>query len=1191
MKRETRNLIHEKGGRIREVEYLPIKSDGQDGDARIYNEDLYIKTKGNWVKIMSGDKIINQEITRNIDVIVSEGVLQHTSLSGVTANQHHQQVHTIDGSDHTGTLTVAKGGTGVTSKTGTGSVVLSDSPTFTGTVGGGALSLSGNITMTDDTSIGIADDAERIEFDGAGDISFLGCNVGIGTNSPLNVLSVTNNNVSSIGLELRTDDSTLNNQDFSTARIYAEHTTSSYNGAILKLQTATDSNTWKDGLTVKDGNVGIGHNAPDAPLHVFQSTQLGDTTNDVHLLSNFESEDSNNVKHREWARRDASGSDWFTWRLHDAISVDASYATPGTNTRVWWERDPYDNIQQWGHGANTYLTINAGNVGIGTTAPNFDLEVSSATGGQISLHRQDADVDAGDVIGQLIFSGSGGESTATDSLTGAVITAKVATGDDWDADNENKPTQLEFYTQDGSDDSTLGTPRMTIDKSGNVGIGEPLPDTTLEVLSGTTNQLKLSFADGTDTTFGTDTNGYLTITPSGSKILIADNDSIGSSSYASGFAGNGWIVSDGTTVDATFDNLAIRGTLSVYELLIQQIRATNGNVLITSSAKVESVSGLSTSDDDGTITFEPAIANTCPFVAGDIILSQQVNPGALVAVGSASSGVTGLIKKMVYRVASVSNNIATVTNISGGSETAFDNTAIPVAGDEFVRIGNYDDSTYASRQSVMYLTSDDTNAPFIDMKGDLNSYADWTNENSTKLRLGRLDGLTAGGTNEYGLWAGPSTTNYIKAGSGGVFLKGSEATYLKATANTLEFFDTNKKMEVTGGNITMYADNGSTVMSQWDNVTLCLGGSTSATDDCIVMSNNSGVKVYDNSTDFVHVSSTGVAVHTGDASNASAVFGATTYIGLQASEHIKLTGSSMEMKDGSDVMMSLAAGNISMDGQIIITSIGTNNVVIGDSNCNDIGTSNVIIGIGAGAALLSGGTNNIFIGTGAGAAVTTGDKNILLGTDCGNTLTTGGNNVLIGYDNDMANADDLEGVALGNDNEVGDFGIALGFDNDVTAGGGYAFAIGQDLTVSTGSIWIGNGGTGYSKNQWATGATWSHSSDRRIKKNITREGIGLDFINDLYPSQFEYKPQNEYPESFSCYKEGKDTPVAEGTFYGLIAQEVKESIDKYNADYCKVWDDDDPDGIEFLGEGHLIIPLIKAVQELSAKVTALEAQI
>ena len=44
--------------------------------------------------------------------------------------------------------------------------------------------MSGNIVMNDDTSIGISDSDERIEFDGQGDICFLGCNVGIGTSAP-----------------------------------------------------------------------------------------------------------------------------------------------------------------------------------------------------------------------------------------------------------------------------------------------------------------------------------------------------------------------------------------------------------------------------------------------------------------------------------------------------------------------------------------------------------------------------------------------------------------------------------------------------------------------------------------------------------------------------------------------------------------------------------------------------------------------------------------------------------------------------------------------------------------------------------------------------------------------------------------------------------------------------------------------
>lgn len=54
--------------------------------------------------------------------------------------------------DISGNLSVAKGGTGATAKTGTGSNVLSISPTFTGTIGATSLTLSGNLTVSGTTT-------------------------------------------------------------------------------------------------------------------------------------------------------------------------------------------------------------------------------------------------------------------------------------------------------------------------------------------------------------------------------------------------------------------------------------------------------------------------------------------------------------------------------------------------------------------------------------------------------------------------------------------------------------------------------------------------------------------------------------------------------------------------------------------------------------------------------------------------------------------------------------------------------------------------------------------------------------------------------------------------------------------------------------------------------------------------------
>ena len=53
----------------------------------------------------------------------------------------------------TGTLPVANGGTGVTTSTGTGSTVLSASPTFTGTVGAAAITTTGNVIVGGDLTV------------------------------------------------------------------------------------------------------------------------------------------------------------------------------------------------------------------------------------------------------------------------------------------------------------------------------------------------------------------------------------------------------------------------------------------------------------------------------------------------------------------------------------------------------------------------------------------------------------------------------------------------------------------------------------------------------------------------------------------------------------------------------------------------------------------------------------------------------------------------------------------------------------------------------------------------------------------------------------------------------------------------------------------------------------------------------
>ena len=151
-------------------------------------------------------------------------------------------------------------------------------------------------------------------------------------------------------------------------------------------------------LTINKGNMGLGTTNPTAKLHVsggiiknYESTALGSPTSSNLLLNEIGARagiDGNSFYKRLWLYRDSeSNFGWSTVRLHDGISIDGSYETPQTNTRSWWERDPYDNIQSWGDGANTYLTINKGNVGIGIISPTNKLDVNG------TIHSKEVKVD------------------------------------------------------------------------------------------------------------------------------------------------------------------------------------------------------------------------------------------------------------------------------------------------------------------------------------------------------------------------------------------------------------------------------------------------------------------------------------------------------------------------------------------------------------------------------------------------------------------------------------------------------------------------------------------------------------------------------------------------------------------------------------------------------------------------------
>jgi len=212
--------------------------------------------------------------------------------------------------------------------------------------------------------------------------------------------------------------------------------------------------------------------------------------------------------------------------------------------------------------------------------------------------------------------------------------------------------------------------------------------------------------------------------------------------FTSGWAGTGWRLDYGVTNTNTatleIDDLWVRGTMSVYELLINQIRATNGSLFVTSSARVEEV--VSAGEPE-VIRFEDITGHgVTPFAVDDIIMCQRVSLDSQTVV-----------KRIVREVVTLSGLQASVQATAGGPS----DTGDIEEGDDYVRIGNL--GTYPERQGTIYLTADDSNAPYIDVLDDVASWADWQDIEKNKARIGNLVGVSTspfGQLSGYGIYSG-----------------------------------------------------------------------------------------------------------------------------------------------------------------------------------------------------------------------------------------------------------------------------------------------------------------------------------------------------------------------------------------------------------------------------------------------------
>ncbi|RGV29287.1 hypothetical protein [Odoribacter splanchnicus] len=193
---------------------------------------------------------------------------------------------------------------------------------------------------------------------------------------------------------------------------------------------------------------------------------------------------------------------------------------------------------------------------------------------------------------------------------------------------------------------------------------------------------------------------------------LVQSDNFSSKNFTSGALGSGHRIKDG---NAEFQNLTVRGQFSVFEFMIQQVKAIGGKFCV-SPAAIKTVSVEET--ENGYKCFFNTDSGTImnPFVVGDQAFHQVFD---------------GQKMKRYWRL---------VTEVGADyfvlSKTDCEaNSGIPEADEEIVLLGNRTD---INRQSAIMISAYDNNSPYIAFYAGINSYSF---EGKEPMRTGNLNGI------------------------------------------------------------------------------------------------------------------------------------------------------------------------------------------------------------------------------------------------------------------------------------------------------------------------------------------------------------------------------------------------------------------------------------------------------------------
>ena len=181
-----------------------------------------------------------------------------------------------------------------------------------------------------------------------------------------------------------------------------------------------------------------------------------------------------------------------------------------------------------------------------------------------------------------------------------------------------------------------------------------------------------------------------------------------------------------------------------------------------------------------------------------------------------------------------------------------------------------------------------------------------------------------------------------------------------------------------------------------------------------------------------------------------------------------------------------------------------------------------------------------------------GNNNTAIGEDTLSNNSTGSANTAIGYYSLTTNTTGNENTAVGL------------FANVASENLTNATVLGCNATVNASNkVRIGKSSVTVIEGQ----VNWSVGSDKRLKDNIEySDRLGLEFINSLKTATFTYKNDS-----------------ANRHHDGLIAQDVRETLNKLGLDFSGLIESENDDKILNISYAEFVIPLINAVQELSSK--------